>query len=366
MNQPAALYIHVPFCESRCTYCNFFSITEAPVPEAAYRKGLMKHLERFPRVENSRFDTLYCGGGTPSRMPAVFFRRVFEDLKERLNMDEHLEYTVEVNPEHADITFLDELHHAGINRISIGVQSLDDEILKQMGRIHSAATARKVIAEAAGRFSQVSVDFIIGVRGMDRNPEKIVPRDVLQDVQHISVYMLEGNRASVLGDEDESTADSYLALCEYLESEGLMQYEISNFARMGCRCRHNLHYWNGDNYVGLGPSAHSLWNGERIGAAANLEDFMKFRLDEEINPCPPSRLMREVMMLQLRTSDGADRMWFQERFGVDIFQVFGWLPERFPGLVIQRSECLRLTRQGMLLSNEIFEDVLLNDGISEV
>lgn len=361
MKSTAGLYVHIPYCEKRCAYCTFYACTDQPVAENRYRAALRDHLDQFPDTGDRRFDTIYVGGGTPSRMPVSFFRRLLSDLQLRLNWTGSLEYSVELNPEHGRTAYLADLADSGVNRLSIGIQSLDDRILSKLGRIHNAETARKTVSAASKCFEQVSVDFMIGIRDQTSRPDRLIPSEILDYVHHVSVYMLEGERNRSWMDADDRTSDIYLTVCEYLESAGFNQYEISNFARPGYQCVHNLHYWQGDPYIGIGPSAHSLWNDRRIATAPDLEDFLAGDPGKTAESCPPPTLMKEVMMLSLRKRAGADRNWFRKRFGVDIFREFSGLDERFPVLVIKTENGFQLSRAGMLVSNEIFESVLFGD-----
>lgn len=314
------IYIHVPFCRSFCRYCDFYSEIACRGREntEGYTSSLLREIEsrREEILESLGTDTLYIGGGTPSVMPLPFFSSLLEALPVR----SFEEFTVEVNPD--DIVsrgagFCKALRELGVNRISMGVQSMDDGMLKFMGRRHDAAQARdavRILRESG--FENISLDLIFGVNGMDGEMVRKSLEEILAlKPQHISAYQLSIEEGSELarmeerGDyvqlgEDECAAH-YSLICEILRNAGFVHYEISNWARPGFEARHNSAYWTRAPYTGLGPGAHSLrihadgtqrrsWNSQ------TLEDWTV-----ESETLTPEQIREEEIMLGLRTLNGA-------------------------------------------------------------
>ena len=322
------IYVHVPYCRSFCKYCDFYS-------EIAC-KGL-EHFEDYTRelcsealsrkeeiVESSAVNTLYLGGGTPSVMPLSFFERLLESLSE-CGAGPFDEFTVEVNPD--DITrrgpgFAKALRALGVNRISMGVQSLDDTQLRWMGRRHDAAAARQAFAILReARFDNISLDIIFGVGGFGKRSLEDSLSGLLElGPEHISAYQLSiepGSELSRLLEEglyselpDEQCREQYELICERLREAGYGHYEISNWAKPGREALHNSAYWTRAPYVGLGPGAHSLrihdgvqtrsWNPQRPGGWTDAQN--RLGCSETLTP---KEIEEERIMLGLRTSKGA-------------------------------------------------------------
>lgn len=354
------IYIHVPFCLHRCSYCTFYSTTDR-VPEATqYAAALAQHLARLMPCLDSKMvvDTVYFGGGTPSCMSPDFFEQVLRLLDNNLAMDGNPEITMEVNPETVDRAYLEQIRQVGFNRVSIGIQSMDPAVLNRLDRVHSAETAEQTVVQACALFDNVSVDFMIGIAGMNRELFCSIPRDILDRVQHVSVYILEGEHTLGMQMDGDHGAAQYLAVCEYLEKHGLIQYEISNFSRPGFQSRHNLHYWNGDPYLGLGPSAHSYLGGIRLADETGLREFLDgaFRLTEIRTTAEEQA--REETMLALRLCNGVEPGQIAAPFRQVLHGELKVLSARFPDLLREEGGRFCLTRKGMLLSNELFEQIL--------
>ncbi len=355
------IYIHVPFCRSRCAYCSFYSISTAAfhldVPE--FTAALTAHLDSFGEQESSfTVNSIYFGGGTPSLLPASFFAEFIERLSKRFSFAEKPEITIELNPEDAKPDYLRSLKQAGLNRISIGIQSTDDGILKTLNRTHSVGTAILAVENTMSVFQNVSCDLIIGVKDESEDEERILQPLPLTKLSHLSVYMLDGKKNRWLSEADDHTANLYLKICDFLERSGLIQYEISNFARPGMESVHNLHYWMGDPYIGVGPSAHSFLYPFRIWDHSGLTRFMSGDFKRGEMKYEKEMFVREMVMLGLRLRSGIKHADFSSRFGIDFFREFEWLSNKFPGFVIRDDTGISLSRQGMLLSNEIFQELI--------
>lgn len=314
------IYVHVPFCRSRCRYCDFYSNVcggDSPLMET-YISGLLAEAEsRAGEMAATRgVNTLYVGGGTPSLMPLHFF----EDLLETLPWRSFDEFTVEVNPDdllRRGVEFACELKSLGVNRISMGVQSLDDGLLKWMGRRHDAAGAREAfrLLRAAG-FGNISLDVIFGMGGQSME----MLSDTLDGIlglgpEHISAYQLSIESGSALAKDveagrwtelsEDDCAGQYSLICNKLREAGYVHYEISNWARPGFESRHNSAYWTRSPYVGLGPGAHSL----RIEAGSQIRSWNSASPDgwtggHEV--LTPQQIREEEIMLGLRTAKGCE------------------------------------------------------------
>jgi oxygen-independent coproporphyrinogen III oxidase len=353
------VYVHVPFCLSRCRYCSFYSVTGQDVPDSSeYARAILNHLSTFELEEAIDFNTVYFGGGTPSIMPVSFFSEVIEGISASLSLGDELEITIEMNPENITSDYLKDLKHAGINRISIGVQSSAEPVLQELNRTHTSEQAVSAILTAAKFFSNVSCDLIIGIIGESGIASDILNKLPISELSHLSLYMLDGKKNDKLAAESDHTADLYMKLCGRLENYGLKQYEISNFAREGMESVHNLHYWRGNPYIGLGPSAHSLLYPYRIWDHSGLDRFLKGEFKSGRMEYSKSLFVTEMVMLALRLNRGARQADFEMNYGIDLFKEFGWLCDRFPDLILRDRDGICLTLKGMLLSNEIFQELL--------
>ncbi|HOP10016.1 MAG TPA: radical SAM family heme chaperone HemW [Oscillospiraceae bacterium] len=274
------LYIHVPFCRSKCHYCDFYSVRPDDGVAESYIQAVLKAAEPY---RDEKIDTAYFGGGNPLLLGAHNLCRLLDELCGIFRLKTNSEITLESNPEDVSPEAAKTLFDGGFNRISIGVQSLDDEVLKKLGRRHDAKQAISAVETAyqAG-FRHISADLMLSLPDATPEKDKNTAKALCQlPLDHISAYLLKVEQGTLfagmklnLPDED-STADSYLAVCETLEENGFAQYEISNFAKPGGKSRHNLKYWTLEPYVGLGPAAHSFYNGRRFYYPRDLVGFLQ-------------------------------------------------------------------------------------------
>lgn len=372
------LYLHFPFCKKKCAYCDFTSY--ANCGEAlvfSYLTALKREIrfagERFPEA---RIDTVYLGGGTPSLMSAKDIAGVFGTLSASFPHYAPEEVSVEVNPESASDDVLSAFRDAGVNRVSMGVQSLSDDNLRSVGRVHDAATARAAAARIAKKFDNFSLDIIVG---LPYDTPQLV-RDEVREVgglaPHVSVYELtleEGTPLAAAAEEgrvwlpdDDEIADYMETATDALAECGLERYEVSNFARRGFECRHNLGYWTREEYLGLGAGAHSLVKTAREGAPLAAE--IRFASPKDLNAyiggvncvesfddvprvemsvLSPADVRTELVMLGLRTREGVDESLLKDR---DLSRVESFL-EREGGRV-------RLTRRGVAVMNSVLAEMI--------
>ena len=320
------------------------------------------------KCEDYRLDTIYFGGGTPSYLGGAALCQLLDAVKESFALSPDGEITAEANPESMTADFLEEIRWAGFNRLSMGVQSMDDEELAALGRLHTAQEAKAAYerAQQAG-FDNISVDLMYGLPGQTMASwESSLTEIIRWQPAHISCYGLkleEGTplfrRHPVLPDDD-AQADMYLLACEKLREAGYRHYEISNFAKEGRISRHNSRYWDLSEYLGLGPGAHSFWKGRRFAFDRDLDAYLtgqphSYR-EEEI---PGFTQREEYLMLMLRTDQGLDEQDFQQKFQQALEPYERVLTKyKKAGLTEQHEGRWRLTETGFLVSNPIIQEVL--------
>jgi oxygen-independent coproporphyrinogen-3 oxidase len=370
------LYIHIPFCHSKCNYCDFVSypLTGREAALQDYGRLLLLEAELWrERVELGLLKSVYIGGGTPSLLPLADVRALLAAMP--LGAD--AEITLEANPESASDDKLAAWRTAGVNRLSLGAQSFDDVLLKAMGRPHSPAQIGKAVRQArAAGFGNINLDLIYGLPGQDLSAWRDDLAQALElDVEHISLYGLSLSADSPWGQEaatgrltvvdDDTSADMLEAALDMLPGAGYLHYEISNFARAGFQSRHNTTYWLRENYLGLGAAAASCagekrWFNERDLAAyaAVLAAGRLPQIEEETLSI--EEVLGEAVFLGLRLLAGVDLAEFAQRYGTQAERYYkkplGRLQRQ--GLIEIKDGRLRLTRRGVLLGNEVFMQFL--------
>ena len=364
---PLGLYIHIPFCRSKCAYCDFYSLAGAEERMDDYCRALERHLaEVAPQAECHKADTVYFGGGTPSYLGAERLCRLLGSIRKLYKVDKHAEITLEANPDSAtDRKALKRLRKAGFNRLSLGVQSMDDALLQAIGRIHTRQQVQEAVAAArkAG-FKNLSLDLIYGLPGQTMEGwEKTLSDAVGLHPEHLSCYGLKLEEGTPLyrrqGEltfpDEDMQADMYLYAVEFLKQCGYEQYEISNFAKPGFASRHNLKYWLMQEYAGFGPGAHSDFGNVRYGYARDLERYLKGELVlQESETVDSDEREREYLMLRLRTVQGVDPREFEYRFRQRFAPLAALLQHcAREGLAEQDGNGWHLTAKGFLVSNRI-------------
>lgn len=371
------LYVHVPFCVRKCGYCAFHSGPFSAPEAERYVELVLRELDgRGKALGRCAVETVYIGGGTPSLLTPAQIGAILEGAAARFDLEAGAEITLEANPESALKTgFLAAVRSLGVNRLSLGVQSLRDDLLAMLGRSHDAARARRAAraAREAG-FANLSLDMIWGLPGQDVSAWLAdLAGIVALAPEHVSCYGLSLEEGAPLAEsvnagrlflpDEEEGARMYLEGSAYLESEGFGHYEISNYARPGRESRHNRGYWSGRDYLGLGPAAVSTLDGRRWANPAGLDEYARTvaagveREGTEVLTADVRR--QEMVMLALRTRDGLDLQEFMAATGIEF-------PRRDPaverlrssGLVRLGAGRLQLTREGMLVSNSVIELVL--------
>lgn len=358
-------YIHIPFCKSKCRYCSFVSYPRCNAAEKnEYIDTLLRDIELNYKKE--RLKTLYLGGGTPSLLEISSIKKIFDCF----SFDKDYEVTLEANPETVDYEYFCELKNLGINRISLGVQSFDDDILRNIGRIHSSQKAKKAVIDAQNAgFDNVSCDFIYGLPNQSlAGFVSDLKTAVELGVRHVSLYGLkieEGcwffeNAPKNLPDDDMQ-ADMYVAAVNLLTKSGFEHYEISNFGKGGYFSHHNLNYWSGGDYYGFGAAAHGFLEGVRYSNFCDLADYNKRFFDKATRKIMTDiELLEEAVFLGLRRGSGIDVLEINNRFGIDFEQKFKAVIQKYTktGHLIKTENGYRLSTDGFLLSNLILSDFL--------
>lgn len=356
------LYIHVPFCIRKCSYCDFYSVKWNETSAQKYADSVICEADGYSG-RGICADTVYFGGGTPSLLPPDTVRRILDSLKQAFVISDNAEITLEANPSSLDSAKLEGYRKAGVNRLSIGVQSSLDNELKALGRLHDFKKA-KVCVESARRagFKNISVDMMIAIEGqtvelLDKSSDGIL--SLAPD--HISCYILKLEEGTPLYlkkpslPDDEQTAKLYLRLSKKLESEGFAHYEISNFAKLGFESRHNLKYWRGEEYIGLGPAAHSYFGGKRY---YNKRDISAYLNGDDIRITEEQTVDRaeEYLALSLRLSEGVSIKKYISLGGdTAINEKLKFIPEQY---IKADGKRISLTDEGFLVSNEIIATLL--------
>ena len=382
--KPLGIYIHVPFCRSKCIYCDFYSVTtkEQNLPEQ-YRKAICQHIrEAGAQAPDYLVDTIYFGGGTPSYFGAEGMAAILTAIRKYFDVSPTAEITFEANPDSVSKHLLRRLRSEGFNRVSLGIQCDDDEILEKIGRPHNyqqAVDAVKLIRRKG--FRNVSVDLMYGLPGQSLEAWQETLKNVLKlKPEHISCYGLKVEEGTPLYDvkefanlaDDDTQADMYLSAIEILRKRGYRQYEISNFCRKGHVSRHNLKYWNGEEYLGFGPDAASDFGGRRFTAVRDVHAYIEGIQNggavlREVQDVPPRDRAGEYLMMRLRTSMGIEPEEYERRFlmpfaplteALEVFRQRGLAVYTYDGR-------WHLTPQGFLLSNSIISDLLLIQERSE-
>jgi len=369
------LYVHVPFCTVRCSYCDFYLLPQGhrALQAAPFLEALGRDIDAASRgFPGARADTLHFGGGTPSRLAPGEIAAVVARARAAFSLGPDAEIGLEANPEDLTTESLSGLRAAGVTRLAIGVQAFDDALLGMLRRPHDAARAAAAVGDATrAGFESVGVDLILGLPG--QTPEGAldgVRRAVALGADHLSLYLLEMHartrlgRAVALGrlalPADDATAVLYEAAADLLEAAGFEHYEISNFARPGRRSRHNVKYWTDADYLGFGPSAHSYHGQRRWSNVADLGRYLQAAGEAASrveDPQPPAVRAREALLAGLRLLEGIDLERLERRYAIALPTGGAAILEdmRREGLLTLEGTRLVLTRRGRLVSNEVLE-----------
>ncbi|MGG7206448.1 radical SAM family heme chaperone HemW [Clostridium perfringens] len=373
-----SLYIHIPFCAQKCLYCDFPSFARKDHLRKAYIEALNKEIINLREKHNNlEINTIFIGGGTPSVLESNELECLLKEIA-KLNMAKDIEYSMECNPGNLTEEKLEVMKKYGVNRISMGIQAKQDNLLKGLGRIHNYKTFKEnfLLAKKVG-FNNINVDLMFGLPNQRLNEWEETLREIISlEPAHISAYSLiieEGTAFYNLYENDklklpteEEERKMYHLAKKILEENGFNQYEISNYAKEGKECRHNLAYWNMDNWIGVGSAAASYINGKRIKNISSVEEYInsineKGEAVEEIINNSKNDNMEEFMFMGLRKINGIDENEFKKRFSMNINDVYGEILNKYidEGLLIRDSGRIFLSEKGIEISNIIMADFLL-------
>ncbi|EIF6166618.1 oxygen-independent coproporphyrinogen III oxidase [Clostridium perfringens] len=373
-----SLYIHIPFCAQKCLYCDFPSFARKDHLRKAYIEALNKEIISLREKHNNlEINTIFIGGGTPSVLEADELECLLKEVA-KLNMAKDIEYSMECNPGNLTEEKLEVMKKYGVNRISMGLQAKQDNLLKGLGRIHNYKTFKEnfLLAKKVG-FNNINVDLMFGLPNQRLNEWEETLREIISlEPAHISAYSLiieEGTAFYNLYENDklklpteEEERKMYHLAKKILEENGFNQYEISNYAKERKECRHNLAYWNMDNWIGVGSAAASYINGKRIKNISSVEEYInsineKGEAVEEIINNSKNDNMEEFMFMGLRKINGIDENEFKKRFSMNINDVYGEILNKYidEWLLIRESGRIFLSEKGIEISNVIMADFLL-------
>lgn len=366
LTNPLGLYLHIPFCERKCKYCDFYSTFVTEELLNSYTKALIKSIKQWGGLESRPIDTIYFGGGTPSLLSHRLYD-ILVQIDSSFKILPDTEITLELNPSSNSKHLLETAKKAGVNRLSIGAQSGIDQELNLLGRTHTCADTTQTVNLAKGMgFSNISLDIMLALpNSTSESLMQSLEFINSMDAQHISAYMLkiEENTAfykekSALNlPDDDAQAGQYLLMCEFLKEKGYNHYEISNFCKSGMESRHNLKYWKCEEYLGLGPCAHSFLNGKRFFYPRDLKSFINGNspIDDGFGGD-----FREFIMLNLRLETGLSLKGTEKKFNITLGEDFFETCQKFKnaGFLNMENDKISLTDEGMLLSNSIITEFL--------
>ena len=376
MAEKLGIYVHIPFCRSKCDYCDFYSLAGKESRMDDYQKALITHMkETGPLTRGCQVDTVYFGGGTPSYFGEKRLRELLRTVAKRFDLSKDAEVTVECNPDSVDLKMLQSLRRAGVNRISLGVQSSNTCELNSLHRPHDFEQVKAAVRAVRGaKFKNLSLDLIYGLPGQDLAGWKDTVEQALSlEPEHLSCYGLKVEPGTPLDyrvsrgeklPDDDAQADMYLWMVERLGEAGYRQYEISNFARAGFQSRHNLKYWMGRPYVGFGPGAHSDFGGRRYSFVRDLEKYISGVLGggvviDESELIPQRERGSEYLMLRLRTTRGIEEWEYRREFFMNFDPLEQKLEEyEHQGWAERHDRRWNLTPKGFLVSNQLIGELL--------
>jgi len=373
-----SVYVHIPFCEQKCNYCDFNSFAGKEDFFEAYIGSLIQEIGCCTELSNMQIDTVFIGGGTPSVLPPYYIGKIMEALGQ-FNISKTAEITIEANPNSLTKEKLSTYRKSGINRLSIGLQAIQDNLLKKLGRLHSASDFLNCYENAlrAG-FENISADLIFAVPGQTlSNWEESLKTLINLGLKHISCYSLiieegtlfynEYEKGSLISVDDDLDRQMYYMAADILGSNNFKQYETSNFAQKGFESLHNIAYWTRKDYIGCGLSAHSLFNNKRFENTADLDKYIEssgkpHSIRQNIIQLSLKEQMEEFMFLGLRMTDGISLDDFKNNFDTDIMTVYGDTLNKHinDNFLFFDKNIIKLTKKGADLSNVVFSDFLLD------
>lgn len=376
MMEKLSIYIHIPFCLKKCGYCDFYSLCDLSLRKP-YIDALIAQIKDFrTEAKNRLVDTIYFGGGTPSLLSGEEIMKILKAVRSSFRVSADAEISMEANPGTLDPDKLSAYHAAGINRLSIGLQSADPEELKKLGRAHTREEFENsfLLARLEG-FQNINVDIMYAIPDQTKKTLfDTLDYVIALDPDHISFYGLRIEPGTAFGrdesiaallPEDDVQADMYLESVDKLEKAGFLQYEISNFAKPGFECNHNVKNWKCEEYLGFGPAAHSFFNRKRFSYKKEIRTFIENPLEQEalledFEEQTPQGIAKEFVMLGFRLHQGIDVAEYNERFGDDFEERY--LEKMMPYIerqyILTSPNGYRFSKEGFLVSNYILSELI--------
>lgn len=371
----AGIYIHIPFCKTRCIYCDFYSTTEESKIDF-FANALCTEIDLRKNEIDEPISTIYFGGGTPSQLQQKHFLQIFHSINENFQIISDAEITIEANPDDLSTEYIEMLTKLPFNRLSIGIQSFDDNDLKLLNRRHSAQKAIDAVKNCQQMgFKNISIDLMYGITNQTMQVwQKNLRKAIDLNVQHISAYhliyeeqtklysLLEANKITPI--PDELSVDMFSTLISTLTANGFEHYEISNFARDKMYSKHNTSYWQNKEYIGFGPSAHSYNGKNRSWNKSSLDEYLQInngiKQEREIEQLTKYQQYNEFILTGLRTTWGVDLTLLKESFGNELYDFCLTNAEKLieHKLLHINNNSLTITRKGIFISDGIMSDLM--------
>ncbi len=376
------LYIHIPFCKRKCNYCDFYSLSCTQGTQISeYIDSLSVQFKTQSHLySDCVFDTVFLGGGTPSLLSPNDILRLFSAIRENFNIDNNAEISIEANPGTLDKEKLTALRDMGVNRLSIGLQSSFARDLELLGRIHTLSDFERTFSLARSEgFDNINIDIMYALPNQKKADFlKTLDYVVEKSPEHISSYCLKIEKNTpffktvdpVSLPNEDTQYEMYIDMCDILSKSGYEQYEISNFSKMGKRCKHNMKYWLSHEYISFGPGAHSYFNGERYSYSPNLRDYVSaikdgklpYAIIQESADIGENEKRDEYVMLKLRLCDGICEAEFKNLFGISVAEAYPDIEKYIKsGHVLRDNGALHFSPKGFFVSNYILSNILFNN-----
>jgi oxygen-independent coproporphyrinogen-3 oxidase len=374
----SGIYIHIPFCAVKCMYCDFYSIADQNSQIPVFIKTLIKEINMY-EVDSKKliFDTIFIGGGTPSLLEPKYIEEILSTLNKKFNLTNVKEFTIEANPGEAPKERLTDFYNLGINRLSIGVQSLQPSLLKFLTRIHSAEQVFETFSNARSvGFKNINCDLIYSIPGQTWEMwEEDLRKIISLKPNHISAYTLTVENGTELFDlvrknvikmpNDDKTGDWFSKTHSILEENGYPAYEVSNFALPKMQCRHNLHYWRIEPYLAFGPSAHGFNDNKRWNNVRSLSNYIQ-KVESGIQPISKSETLsnldfiNEAIGFGLRMKEGFDINIIPSEILNSFEEKYSKIQKEYPNLISKKESRIKLTTKGMLMSDQIIPELIFS------
>lgn len=372
------IYVHIPFCVKKCKYCDFNSFKMNLCDKKIYLDDLKKEIETYSKeFEKKEIDTIFFGGGTPSILNCEEIKDLMDCIKNSFNISECAEITIECNPGTIDRKKLEVMKNSGINRLSIGLQAVQNKHLNYVGRIHTYEEFERNFKEARDvGFDNINIDLMYALPNQTKEEwQESLEKVVKLNPEHISAYSLILEEGTELFDmyerkefklmDEDSDIEMYEYTIKYLKENGYSQYEISNYSKEGRECKHNIIYWKCENYIGLGAGAAGYLGKKRYSNESSLVDYHKMIEDEkkpiaDIENLSDEEMMEEMVFMGLRMNEGIDRNDFEKKFGIDFYKKYFDKLKKLEeiGLLDIDKYFVKLTQKGREISNSVFLEIL--------